>query len=81
VPWWALIVKDRYKYIRTLVKDEIEELYDLKADPEELNNLALDPKHSKRLAEYRQELIDELRRTDAGMVKTLPPVKVVAGNP
>ena len=33
VPWWLSLRKGRYKYIRTLVENEVEELYDLKTDP------------------------------------------------
>ena len=39
VPWWVFLVRGRYKYIRTLVEGEIEELYDLRNDPEELSVL------------------------------------------
>jgi len=78
IPWWISLRAGKYKYIRTLVKDEIEELYDMDKDPEELKNLALDSKHAKRLAQFRQALIAELRRTDAGMVDSLPPIKIVA---
>ena len=42
IPWWVFLIRGRYKYIRTLVKDEIEELYDLENDPQELKNLALE---------------------------------------
>lgn len=75
VPWWVLLVKGRYKYIRTLVENEIEELYDLKNDPEELNNLALKPEFKQKLAEFRAGTIAELRRTDAGMAERLPSVR------
>ena len=75
VPCWVFLRKGKYKYIRTLVENEIEELYDLDTDPEELVNLALDPEHKKTLLSYRQQLLDELKRTKAGMVKNLPAVK------
>ena len=40
VPWWVSLAKGRYKYIRTLVEGEIEELYDLEKDPLEKENLS-----------------------------------------
>ena len=75
VPWWVFLVRGRHKYIRTLVEGEIEELYDLRNDPEELTNLALNPKFADTLAELRQAMVDELRRTGAGMVDNLPAVR------
>jgi len=72
VPWWISLLKGRHKYIRTLVEDEVEELYDLENDPEELVNLALDPMHLERLRSMRAATLAELRRTDAGMVDGLP---------
>jgi arylsulfatase A-like enzyme len=77
IPWWVFLVEGRYKYIRTLVKDEIEELYDLQNDPEELTNLALDPAYARKLKSMRKATRAELRRTGAGMVDHLPPVGVV----
>ncbi len=74
IPWWVFLVQGRYKYIRTLVKGEIEELYDLKNDPEELNNLALKIEYVDRVLQMRRSTIAELRRTNAGMVGNLPPV-------
>ena len=62
----------RHKYIRTLVEDEVEELYNLDADPEELTNLALDPKYLTKLREMRAATLAELKRTDAGLVNSLP---------
>ena len=65
----------RYKYVRYLLEDEIEELYDLEVDPQELHNLAGDPQHHKRLADLRRRLADELRRTGAPLVRNLPEPK------
>lgn len=77
VPWWVFLRRGKFKYIRTLVEGEIEELYDLEADPEELVNLALDPFYEKTLLSYRQQLLDELKRTDAGIVDNLPAVRTL----
>ncbi len=63
------------KYIRTLKAGEIEELYNLETDPEELTNLALSEEFAGKLREMRAATIAELRRTGAGMVDNLPPVK------
>jgi arylsulfatase A-like enzyme len=75
VAWWVSLVQGKHKYIRTLEEGEIEELYDLEKDPEELTNLALDPKNAALLAKYREGTIAELRRTKAKMVDHLPAVK------
>lgn len=63
----------RHNRIRTLVENEIEELYDLEADPEELTNLAIAPENRKLLADFRGRLVAELKRTNAGLLKNLPP--------
>jgi arylsulfatase A-like enzyme len=78
VAWYLMLTEGRLKYIRTLVANEIEELYDLQADPEELTNLALDAKHSATLKRLREATLAELRRTGAKMVNTLPAVKTAA---
>ena len=72
VPWWLMLRKGPLKYIRTLVPDEIEELYDLEADPGELHNLAADPAHLDTVKEYRALLTAELQRTDAKFIDTIP---------
>ena len=77
VPWYALLRDGKYKYIRTFVAGELEELYDLEADPEELVNLALKSEYASRLGQLRQQAIAELRRTDAGFVDSLPPVRAI----
>jgi arylsulfatase A-like enzyme len=72
IPWWIFLRQGKYKYVRTLVEDEIEELYDLEADPGEYKNLALDPKFRTALAEHRDRFVTELKRTRAGLVDHLP---------
>jgi arylsulfatase A-like enzyme len=74
VPWYSSLHDGRYKYIRTFVGGELEELYDLDSDPEELNNLASDAKHHARLSQMRTNTLSELRRTDAKFVDKLPKV-------
>ena len=78
VPWYVLVVRDRYKYIRTLEGGELEELYDLQADPEELKNLAVDSQHAATLKTFRELAVSELKRTGAKMADHLPPVKMAA---
>ncbi len=74
VPWWISLVQGKYKYIRTLVEGEVEELYDLENDPEELSNLALVASHRERLVAMRFAAIAELKRTGAKMADSLPAV-------
>ena len=54
------------------MKGEIEEVYDLDADPDELTNLATHKNFQSLLGRLRQKAVDELRRTDAGFVDTMP---------
>jgi len=75
VPWWVSLRRGRHKYIRTLIENEIEELYDLERDPEELNNLATDPSQREALRSFREATVTELRRTGARMADVLPPVR------
>ena len=74
VAWYVLLRDGKYKYIRTLEEGEIEELYDIERDPEELTNLALDAKHADQVKRLREATVAELRRTKAGMAEKLPKV-------
>lgn len=49
-----MIRKGRYKYIHYLGYEA--ELFDLDADPEELNSIASNPKHAEIVAEYEADL-------------------------
>lgn len=80
VPWYVMLRDGQHKYIRTLVEGEIEEVYDLESDPEELVNLALKPEHASLLKELRVRAIQELKRTDAGFVDSLPRTKLEPGS-
>jgi arylsulfatase A-like enzyme len=76
VPWWVATRSGTTKYIRTLVENEIEELYDLQKDPEELINLALQPEHRKTLERMRTLTADELRRCEAPFLDRMPAPKI-----
>jgi arylsulfatase A-like enzyme len=74
-PWYVMLRDARYKYVRPLIEDDLEELYDLDEDPDELNNLAVRPEHAQRLQQMRHEAIAQLRRNGAGFVDNMPPVR------
>lgn len=73
VPWYVAVRAGHYKYIRYLQPGNIDELYDLKSDPEELTNLAGKPEHAKRIADLRNKLTAELKRTGADFIDLIPP--------
>jgi arylsulfatase A-like enzyme len=73
VPWYGALNDGHYKYVRYLMPGEMEELYDLQADPEELKNLAADPSQKANLERLRAATVAEIRRTGADYVDDLPP--------
>ena len=73
-PWYVMLREGRYKYVRPLIPDDLEELYDLQQDPEELANLAVQPEHAPRLERLRAAAIAELQRAGAGFIGSMPPV-------
>ncbi|MCZ6672807.1 MAG: sulfatase-like hydrolase/transferase [Verrucomicrobia bacterium] len=76
VPWYVMYTRgDRYKYVRTMVKGDMEQLYDIKTDPEELTNLALSPKYRDQLIKMRKATVAELKRTNAPFLDAMPEVE------
>lgn len=72
IPWWVSYRKNNYKYIINVLPDEIDELYDIDADPDELINLAYYPEYQSARNQLRDETIAELRRTDCPFVDQIP---------
>jgi N-acetylglucosamine-6-sulfatase len=68
-PTLHAIRTDRYKYIRPYGVWDVEELYDLEKDPQEITNLFGDPQHQRTAKELKQQMFQLLKET-AGM--TIP---------
>jgi N-acetylglucosamine-6-sulfatase len=62
-PTMHAIRGDRYKYIRYHGLWDLNELYDMKEDPEELNNLILSPDHQDVIKRLNTQLWKELRES------------------
>lgn len=73
---WIMLLKGPYKYIRYTVPNCIEELYHLKDDPDELDNLAVQAKHHKLLLQLREEAEQQFLERDGTFIKHLPPPKL-----
>jgi arylsulfatase A-like enzyme len=56
-----------YKYVFNV--GEVDELYDLKADPHEMHNLSADPLHQKLLAEGRRKLEAWMQTHNDGLIE------------
>jgi arylsulfatase A-like enzyme len=72
---WMMIRQDQYKYIRHFKDGIIEELYDLKNDPEELNNLAVNSQHHDLLKKLRVRTVEEMQKKNGDFVQYLPAPK------
>ncbi|MBN2369170.1 MAG: sulfatase, partial [Vicinamibacteria bacterium] len=55
---------ERHKYIRYHGVWDVDELYDIKEDPEERRNLIDSPKHKKLVEKLNRRVFDWLERTD-----------------
>lgn len=65
VPWYVAVIHERWKAVRYLQPGVPDELYDLTIDPDEMKNLANEPKHADRRARLQTTLSNELKRTSA----------------
>lgn len=55
---------ERFKYIRYQGLRDIDELYDIQADPAEMNNLINDPAHAETVCKMNGQLFKTLAETD-----------------
>ena len=58
----------RYKYIHYHGIWDIDELYDLREDPDEKHNLIHDPQHKQRIDEMNKKMFDWLEKTDGMLI-------------
>jgi len=72
---WMMMRIGQYKYVRYIYKDYIEELYDLKNDPEELVNLAVKEESRDLLYKLRGQLLEEFTKKGAIFLDLLPEPK------
>ena len=59
-----MIIDGHWKYIRN--RFDIDELYDLKTDPDEMRNVANRPEHENRIAQMRLQIAEMVCRTGPG---------------
>lgn len=74
-PAWLMLRDGKFKYIRHMQEDTIEELYDLEADPKELTNLSVNPEYGSILRSLRRKAADEVRKKEGEFVDYLPKPK------
>ncbi len=72
---WLMVRKGKFKYIRYVYADYLDELYDMEADPEELHNLAVRPEYHEIKMEMRALLSSELEKRGARFLPLLPEPK------
>jgi arylsulfatase A-like enzyme len=69
---WMMMREGKHKYIRHFNDNVIEELYDLEKDPDELNNLAVNPEYNRKLIELRRKAVKEFQEKGGDFVAHLP---------
>lgn len=73
---WLMMRDGKYKYIRHLQANAIEELYDMERDPDELRNLAVNPDYHKKLSELRLKAVKEFQEKDGDFTAHLPQPRI-----
>jgi len=63
---------DRYKFIHYHGVWDIDELYDIKNDPDEMHNLIDEPQHQERIKALRKRLYQWLEQTDGMQIPLRP---------
>ena len=63
---------DRYKYIRPYGLWDVEELYDLQTDPQEIANLAYVPGQAQRVKAMSERLFALLAETNGTTIQLYP---------
>jgi arylsulfatase A-like enzyme len=59
---------DRYKYIHYHGIWDLDELYDMQKDPDEMNNLINDPAHQKTVDKMNKQMFDWLEETGGMLI-------------
>jgi N-acetylglucosamine-6-sulfatase len=63
---------DRYKFIRPHGVWDVEELYDLQNDPQEIVNLIRDPQHQQVVKDLKQQMFQVLKETGGMSIPLFP---------
>jgi arylsulfatase A-like enzyme len=60
----VMMIDGQWKYVSN--RFDIDEMYDLKSDPDEMLNVADHPEHRNRITQMRQQIAEMVRRTGPG---------------
>ena len=61
----AMLLDEGWKYVWN--RHDIDELYDLSIDPDEMDNLAYHPDHASRIQTMRSQISDIVQHTGPGL--------------
>ena len=65
IPKWEGVRTSQYKYARYFEQDEPEVLHDMKSDPDEVVNVAKDPKYADVLKTLRRKTDEYVKLYEA----------------